>query len=105
MCENQSKFQFYALAFKERDTFNLGTWQSSSFSGILKEFAGKYLIGKKMVQGGVLCIMYLYIFYVLFVFDDVVNSVVYLLVVKNVFQVGIHGDFKHSAYFVLFFRI
>ena len=49
--------------------------------------------------------MYLYIFYVLFVFDDVVNSVVYLLVVKNVFQVGIHGDFKHSAYFVLFFRI
>ena len=98
VCENQSKFQFYALAFKERDTFNPVLFPTR----ILKEFAGKYLIGKKMVQGGVLCIMYLYIFYVLFVFDDVVNSVVYLLVVINV---GIHGNFKHSAYFVLFFRI
>ena len=71
-------------------------------TGILKEFPGKYLIGKKMVQGG-WCVMYLYIFYVLFVFDDVVNSVVCLLGVKNVFQVGIHGDLKHSAYFVVVF--
>ena len=49
VCENQSKFQFYALAFKERDTFNPVLFPTR----ILKEFAGKYLIGKKMVQGGV----------------------------------------------------